>query len=83
MNSKVNPVVAVVIVVVVIAIAVLLGSRVIGSSGERYGAEIPDVVKKDALEHGPRPMPPIPMPGGGKVAPAGGAVGAPPSAPGK
>ena len=82
MKSNVNPVVAAVVIILIVALAgVLIYTRIAGS-GPKYGAEIPDVVKQDALKNGPREMPPIPMPGGGKMAPVGGATGAPTQAPG-
>jgi hypothetical protein len=83
MKSNVNPVVAAVVIVLMLAVAgVLIYTRMAGT-GPKYGAEIPDVVKQDAIKNGPRPMPPIPMPNGGTMAPRGAAVGPPGGAGGK
>ena len=75
MKKQVSPVVigATILVVVLVAGVVLLRS----GSQEQYGAKIPEVVMKEFKEKGPRPMPPIPMPGGGAVSAQGGAMGAP------
>ncbi len=83
MKSNVNPVVAAVVIVLMLAVAgVLIYTRMAGT-GPKYGAEIPDVVKQDAIKNGPRPMPPIPMPNGGTMAPRGGAAGPPAGAGGR
>lgn len=77
MKKEINPVVAVVIAILVVAaLGYVLYSRTLGAEPQ-YGAEMPEVVRKEFEEKGPRPMPPIPMPGGGSVAPGGGATGAP------
>jgi hypothetical protein len=79
MKSNVNPVVAAVVIVLMLAVAgVLIYTRMAGT-GPQYGAEIPDVVKQDAIKNGPRPMPPVPMPNGGSMAVPGGGAGAPPA----
>lgn len=78
MKKNISPVVAAIVIVLVIAVgALLLYSRT--NSSPQYGAPVPEVVAKDAREHGPRPMPPIPMPGGGQMTPQGGATGPQPT----
>lgn len=77
MKTQISPVVAVVIILAVLAVVgVVIYSRA-GGGEPQYGAKMPDVVVKEFKEKGPRPMPPMPMPGGGTVAPQGGAVGKP------
>jgi|LakMenE01Jun11ns_1017448.scaffolds.fasta_scaffold8730653_1 hypothetical protein len=82
MNAKMKPGVAVALVVAAVAVLGLIITRVIGSSQQQYGAAIPDVAMKEFKEKGPRPMGPIPMPGGGAGTLQGGAVGPPPGAAG-
>lgn len=67
MKKEINPVVAVIIIVVVAAaIGFVMYTRA-NSSQPQYGAKIPESVLKEFREKGPRPMPPVPMPGGGSV----------------
>ena len=77
MNKQISPAVATtIVIVVVLVIGVWLYFRA-RSSQPKYGAEIPEVVMKEYKEKGPRPMPPIPMPGGGSIpTPSGPPVGA-------
>lgn len=75
MKKQVSPVVIGAAVLVVLLLAGVVYLR--AGSQEQYGAKIPDVVMKEFKEKGPRPMPPIPMPGGGAVSAQGGAMGAP------
>jgi hypothetical protein len=77
MKTQLSPAVVVVVVLVVLAaVGVFVYTRA-GAGEPQSGARMPDVVAKELKEHGPRPMPPMPMPGGGMARPQGGAVGAP------
>jgi hypothetical protein len=75
-KKHISPVVIIVVVVALAAGGFFIYSRS-GGGAPQYGAKMPDVVAKEFREKGPRPMPPMPMPGGGTVAPRGGAVGLP------
>ncbi|MBM3496304.1 MAG: hypothetical protein FJX72_18575 [Armatimonadetes bacterium] len=78
MKKEINPVVAVVLVLLVVAaVGYLIYNRTAGSQPQ-YGAKIPETVMKEFKEKGPRPMPPVPMPGGESVPmPTGPPPGAP------
>lgn len=77
MNAKIKPGVAAAVVAAAVAALGLIVYLVIGSNEQKYGAPIPEVALKEFREKGPRPMGPIPMPGGGAGALQGGAVGPP------
>jgi hypothetical protein len=64
MRTEINPVVAVVIVVLVVAAVGWWFYSRTAQAGEQHGARVPEAVMKEFREKGPRPMPPIPMPGG-------------------
>jgi hypothetical protein len=78
MKTQISPVVAAVILLVVLAaVGTFLYLRASGGA-PKYGAEIPPEVMKEFKEKGPRPMPPIPMPGGGTFSGPGAAQAGPP-----
>jgi|GEM_PF-3059809 len=81
MKTNVNPVVATVLIVIVLVAAVAFVYTRVVSSGDQHGAKIPEVVMKEYREKGPRPMPPVPMPGGGRLQAPSGAAGPGPGTP--
>ena len=77
MNAKIKPGVAAAVVAAAVAALGFIVYFVSGSNEQKYGAPIPEVALKEFREKGPRPMGPIPMPGGGAGALQGGTVGPP------
>lgn len=70
MKKQINPVVAgVLIFVVLAAITAWMYKGASQSSGD---TQLPPEIAKKLKEQGPRPMPAIPMPGGGTSAAPGG-----------